>query len=99
MENSIIHQRTAGTLDVRVYASRKAMGDAAGRDIAEAMRTLLAEKDEINMIFAAAPSQNETLAALVAEPVVVDPDRRLSPEIPVDCINASGRTKASTTYT
>ena len=68
MENSMIHQRTAGTLDVRVYASRKAMGDAAGRDIAETMRALLAEKDEINMIFAAAPSQNETLSALVSEP-------------------------------
>ncbi len=68
MENSMVHQRTAGSLDVRVCASRKAMGDAAGRDIAEAMRTLLAEKEEINMIFAAAPSQNETLAALVSEP-------------------------------
>ena len=67
MENSMIKQLSAGRLDVRVYASRKEMGDNAGRDIAQTMRELLAVKEEINMIFAAAPSQNETLAALVAE--------------------------------
>lgn len=68
MENGMIKQISAEKLDVRVYASRKEMGDAAGRDIACAMRKLLAERDEIHMIFAAAPSQNETLAALVREP-------------------------------
>ena len=67
MENGMIKEIRKEKLDVRVYGTRKEMGDAAGRDIARAMRELLAEKDEINMIFAAAPSQNETLAALVAE--------------------------------
>jgi glucosamine-6-phosphate deaminase len=68
MENGMIKQLTKEKLDVKVYASRKEMGNAAGREIAETMRKLLAEREEIHMIFAAAPSQNETLAALVAEP-------------------------------
>ncbi len=68
MENGMMKQFQKDSLDVRIYADRKAMGDAAGHDIAQAMRELLAERDEINMIFAAAPSQNETLAALAAEP-------------------------------
>ncbi len=55
-------------LKVKIYDSRKAMGDAAGHDIAEALRALLAERDTVNMIFAAAPSQNETLAALAVLP-------------------------------
>ncbi|MBR5312758.1 MAG: glucosamine-6-phosphate deaminase [Clostridia bacterium] len=59
---------TQEKLEVKVYASRKEMGDNAGREIAETMRKLLAEREEIHMIFAAAPSQNETLAALAAEP-------------------------------
>ena len=55
-------------LRVWVHEKRTLMGEAAARDIAEEMRRLLEEKDEINMIFAAAPSQNEFLAALVKEP-------------------------------
>ncbi len=68
MENNTITQFKKDNLDVRVYPSRKAMGDAAGHDIAAALRTLLAKRDTVNMIFAAAPSQNETLAALAAAP-------------------------------
>ncbi|MCR4905283.1 MAG: glucosamine-6-phosphate deaminase [Clostridiales bacterium] len=54
-------------LTVRILKSRNEMGRAAACDIAAEMRRLLARKDEINMIFAAAPSQNETLAALAEE--------------------------------
>ncbi|MBR4895747.1 MAG: glucosamine-6-phosphate deaminase [Clostridia bacterium] len=54
-------------LTVRILKSREEMGKNAARDIAAEMRRLLAERDEINMIFAAAPSQNETLAALAIE--------------------------------
>ncbi len=61
-------------LTVRILNSRDEMGKAAARDIASEMRRLLARKDEINMIFAAAPSQNETLAAL-AEEEGIDWDR------------------------
>ena len=54
-------------LTVRILRSRAEMGKAAARDVAAEMRRLLAQRAEISMIFAAAPSQNETLAALAAE--------------------------------
>ncbi|MBE6930106.1 MAG: glucosamine-6-phosphate deaminase [Ruminococcaceae bacterium] len=54
-------------LNVEVYESRPAMGAAAAADAARVLKELLAEKDEINVMFAAAPSQNEVLASLVAD--------------------------------
>ena len=53
-------------LTVKVLESRAEMGDAAARDIHDRILALLDEKDEINMIFAAAPSQNDVLKALVS---------------------------------
>lgn len=53
-------------LTVRIFDSRAQMGAAAAEACAAEIRRQLAEKEEINMIFAAAPSQNEFLAALVA---------------------------------
>ena len=53
-------------LHVYTFDTRKEMGDCAGAQAAEVIGALLAEKDEVNIIFAAAPSQNETLAALKA---------------------------------
>lgn len=55
---------TKDLLKVNVYATRDEMGMAAAADIKAAILALLANKEEINMIFAAAPSQNEVLAAL-----------------------------------
>lgn len=55
-------------LHIRVFDSRKAMGDCAGAEVAACLKKLLAEKESINVMFAAAPSQNETLAALIADP-------------------------------
>ncbi|MBQ8302631.1 MAG: TIM barrel protein [Clostridia bacterium] len=57
-------------LTVNIYDSRKAMGCAAAEDIKNAIVAALSKKDEINMIFAAAPSQNEVLAALAADPEI-----------------------------
>lgn len=57
---------TKDKLTVHICENRREMGNLAGHDIAECLRKLLAEKDEVNMIFAAAPSQNETLEALCA---------------------------------
>ena len=54
-------------LKVNISDSRTEMGAAAAFDIAAKIKELLAEKDEISMIFAAAPSQNEVLASLVAD--------------------------------
>lgn len=61
-------ERTVDRLRVRVYPDRAALGAAAGRDAADRLRALLAAKPNVRMIFAAAPSQNETLATLAAEP-------------------------------
>ena len=54
-------------LTVNIYDSRDEMGRAAAADIKEKIITLLGEKKEINMIFAAAPSQNEVLYALATD--------------------------------
>ena len=61
-----IKQLCADKLRVNVYQTRAEMGAAAGKAAAVRIRQLLEEKAEVNIIFAAAPSQNETLDALVA---------------------------------
>src|SRR4051794_37747606 len=60
-----VHTQTVDRLRVSVYADRRSLGEAAGADVAARVRALLAAKPAVRMIFAAAPSQNETLAALV----------------------------------
>jgi glucosamine-6-phosphate deaminase len=55
---------------VRRYASREEMGLAAEKDVRDAIVSLLKEKETISMIFAAAPSQNEFLAAMAADPEI-----------------------------
>ena len=54
-------------LHVRVFDSRNAMGKCAGQEIAATIKKLLAEKEYLNVMFAAAPSQNETLATLLED--------------------------------
>lgn len=56
----------AGKLAVKIFKTRAEMGAAAGGDAAAKIKELIAKKGEVNMIFAAAPSQNETLEALVS---------------------------------
>ena len=51
-------------LNVKIYSSRDEMGVAAAADVKAAILRALGSKDSINMIFAAAPSQNEVLANL-----------------------------------
>lgn len=53
-------------LDVKIFETRDEMGKVAAKDIHDKIVELLAKKDEINMIFAAAPSQNDVLSSLVA---------------------------------
>lgn len=55
---------TIDNLRVKIFEDRNTMGMRAARDVASRMEELLKKKDQINMIFAAAPSQNEFLAAL-----------------------------------
>lgn len=56
-------------LTVNVYENRTLMGAAAADDIAECMQKLLAEKEIVNMVFAAAPSQNDVLESLIQKPI------------------------------
>ncbi len=58
---------TKDKLEVKVYENRTLMGEGAAKDIKAKIAELLATKAEINMIFAAAPSQNDVLQALVED--------------------------------
>ena len=51
-------------LDIHVFDTRLEMGQAAALDAATKINRFIAEKGEATVIFAAAPSQNEMLAAL-----------------------------------
>jgi len=54
-------------LKTQIYSTRREMGFSAAKEAAEVIRALHKYKAEVNIIFAAAPSQNEFLEALVAE--------------------------------
>lgn len=60
-----IKELKIGTLAIEVYGTREETGRAAAAFTASLIRKLLAEKQEISIVFAAAPSQNEFLDALV----------------------------------
>lgn len=51
-------------LNVKVMPNRDEMGKVAAKDLHDKIVELLAKKEEINMIFAAAPSQNDVLKSL-----------------------------------
>jgi glucosamine-6-phosphate deaminase len=54
-------------LEVKIFETRDEMGKVASADISAAIKELLNKKDEINIIFAAAPSQNDMLYHLCKE--------------------------------
>lgn len=60
---------TKDKLKVEVYETRALMGTAAAETAAIKIGELLEEKEFVNIIFAAAPSQNEFLASLVEKKV------------------------------
>lgn len=53
-------------LRVEIHPDRLSLGEAAARAVAAQLRQLLQDQAVVRMIFAAAPSQNEFLAALAA---------------------------------
>ena len=67
MEKTMLKEFWTDKLHVRVFASRASMGACAGTEAAECIKKLLSQKEEINVMFAAAPSQNEMLASLCAD--------------------------------
>lgn len=54
---------------IKAYENRDEMGKAAAADAAFTLKELLKSKDEVNCIFAAAPSQNEFLKYLCLEDI------------------------------
>lgn len=57
---------TVDKLKVQIYDNRQSMGQAAADDAIAYLKELLAKQDDVWCIFAAAPSQNDVLASLVA---------------------------------
>lgn len=51
-------------LNVKIFDTRKELGETSANEVSATIKKLLQEKDEVNIVFAAAPSQNEFLAAL-----------------------------------
>lgn len=60
----VMRVKSVDLLRVRVFENRSQLGQAAAEAVAEAMRKTLASRGEVNMVFAAAPSQNEFLEHL-----------------------------------
>lgn len=54
----------ADKLTVKSYPTRKEMAEGAAADAVKALKEALASKDQINIIFAAAPSQSDFLEAV-----------------------------------
>ena len=61
-------RRTVDALDILSFPSRQAMAARAARDMAAELRRRLSEQASVRMVFAAAPSQADTLAGLMAAP-------------------------------
>jgi glucosamine-6-phosphate deaminase len=64
----MLQEFKADQLTVKIFADRHALGEAAAAMAAATLRNLLAHKEEVNVIFAAAPSQQEFLDALKVAP-------------------------------
>ena len=58
---------TKDLLKVKIYTTTEEMGLSAAEDVAQRIMALLSEKPEINMIFAAAPSQSAFLSSLIKD--------------------------------
>ena len=54
-----------GKLKVKIFNTRKEMGEEAAKDIESCFKDLFKKKKNLNVVFAAAPSQNDVLKALV----------------------------------
>jgi len=63
-------QQTANKLTVNIYENRALMGLAAADVVCNRIIKLLTEQEFVNIIFAAAPSQNEFLGALTESKTV-----------------------------
>ena len=65
----MIKQITTDKLNTYVFETRDEMGKNAAKAAKEAINAVIAEKGFANVVFAAAPSQNETLKYLLKEEI------------------------------
>jgi glucosamine-6-phosphate deaminase len=56
---------TRDNVNIHVFENRTLLGEAAAAEVAQTIRQLHTTQDAVNIVFAAAPSQNEFLAALL----------------------------------
>jgi glucosamine-6-phosphate deaminase len=67
--NNMFKTEKVKKLEIKIFNSRKLMGEKAATVVAEKIAALLENRPEVNIIFAAAPSQDEFLAALTTKQV------------------------------
>ncbi|MDD9267747.1 glucosamine-6-phosphate deaminase [Paenibacillus sp. MAHUQ-63] len=67
LNHRTVQEERAGHLNVKVYENRRGMGAAAAEAAAAKIKELQSRKENVRIIFAAAPSQNEFLAELVQQ--------------------------------
>lgn len=65
-----ISRRQFDQLQVQVFRDRASLGAQAGAEAADWLRQRLSQQAQVTVVFAAAPSQNEFLAALVIAPAM-----------------------------
>ncbi|WP_257668349.1 glucosamine-6-phosphate deaminase [Parapedobacter tibetensis] len=65
ISSKAIQERKVDSLVVKEYANRMELGDAAARAVIDTINQLLEHRQTVNIVFAAAPSQNEFLEALI----------------------------------
>jgi glucosamine-6-phosphate deaminase len=58
-----------GNSNIHIFDTRQHLGEAAAQAVAATIQQLLTTQQLVNIVFAAAPSQNEFLAALIQKPV------------------------------
>lgn len=59
-----IRELLANKMKVKIYETRLQMGDEAAYEVSKRIKELLVTREFVNIIFAAAPSQNEFLSSL-----------------------------------
>lgn len=66
---SQVKELKADKLNVKIYETRVQMGTSAAQAVADKIKQLLFKQEFVNIIFAAAPSQNEFLSSLCNQKV------------------------------
>ncbi len=69
MNGNFLKELKKENLKIKIFTDRTSMGECAATETADCINRLLKSKETINMVFAAAPSQNDMLEALCKKDV------------------------------